>query len=168
MRIYSNKQSENEQKIKILGVTIYKFKKYSDFVMRSYIAGIIKIKKYKNKKKYYLFGVQILAKKYVYNEMLDKICSLEQRCMKIEKIVRCQDIDQYKNSILVAKYHEKIFPQFKNIHQGRVGVVVGSGPTLLHYNKIQNALHFCVNASFNAIEPDYWFSIDATNVKKYF
>ena len=68
----------------------------------------------------------------------------------------------------IKEQHSKIFPQFKNTNIGKTGVLVATGPTLLHYNKIKSAKHFCVNTAYTKIKPDYWFAIDGQNLINYF
>lgn len=62
----------------------------------------------------------------------------------------------------VAALHQKVFPQFKNIHDGEDVVIVGCGPTLLNYTPLPNAKHISLNRAFRHpdIKFDYAFIWD--------
>jgi hypothetical protein len=58
--------------------------------------------------------------------------------------------------------HSKVFPQFKNIHKGEEAVLVATGPTMLHYEPLQKAIHIGVNTAYKRLklELKYWFALD--------
>lgn len=62
----------------------------------------------------------------------------------------------------VAALHQKVFPQFKDIHAGEDIVIVGCGPTLHYYTPIPNAKHISLNRAFRCsrIKFDYAFIWD--------
>ncbi len=62
----------------------------------------------------------------------------------------------------VVSLHQKVFPQFKNIHEGEDVVVVGCGPTLHYYDPISDAKHIFLNRAFRCekIKFDYGFIWD--------
>lgn len=58
--------------------------------------------------------------------------------------------------------HQKVFPKYRNRHNGEDLVVLASGPTLDYYNLHLNAVHLGVNRSFYAgkAKLDYLFMQD--------
>lgn len=71
----------------------------------------------------------------------------------------------------VAKTHSEVFPQFKNINEGKDVVIVACGPTLNKYIPIKDAVHIGVNRAYQKdnIKLDYLFWIDARqNAKECF
>lgn len=66
--------------------------------------------------------------------------------------------------------HSKVFPQFKNINEGKDVVIIATGPTLAHYTEpIKGAVHIGLNRAYQVknIKFDYLFCIDGTATKDY-
>ncbi len=67
-----------------------------------------------------------------------------------------------------VKLHSEIFPQFKNINNGKSVVIVGSGPTLKNYTQIKDAIHIGANYAFTNknLTLDYLFIQDCLQYEK--
>lgn len=66
--------------------------------------------------------------------------------------------------------HEKVFPQFKNINDGKDVVIIATGPTLAKYvNPIKDAINIGLNRAyqFDKVKLDYIFMQDGNAVKSY-
>lgn len=63
----------------------------------------------------------------------------------------------------VRELHSKVFPQFKDINEGKNIAVFGSGPTLQYYNNELNSVNIALNdtLSLKNINFDYSFALDA-------
>lgn len=64
--------------------------------------------------------------------------------------------------IPAVKTHSECFTKYKNIYRGKSIVVIGSGPTLHHFNMIKDAIHIGVNHTFTMehLNLDYLFIQD--------
>lgn len=82
-----------------------------------------------------------------------------------------QNNEIYRQLCLQSLYstHSKLFPQFKNINDGKDVVIVATGPTLAKYKPIENAVHIGVNRAyqFDKIKLQYLFMLDGTATKSY-
>lgn len=69
----------------------------------------------------------------------------------------------------VCRLHASVFPQFKNINQGKDVVIVATGPSLNRFNPIPNAVYIGVNKAFkyDGIKLDYLFMQDYTGMQDY-
>ena len=68
----------------------------------------------------------------------------------------------------VASLHQRVFPQFHNIHINDEIAVVGCGPTLNYYEPIKNVKHIALNRSirYNKVKFDYAFTWDLPGIEK--
>ena len=154
MKIYSKIKNEQKCIIRILGLKVY----HSTFEGRwhkiKYFYGLLKVKKSSSIKKIYLCGLQIYSR---------KIVNIEEITNNLKRAV----VSELKNAIInetrmanaVVNLHSKVFPQFKNINQGKDVVIVGTGPTLNYYENINNAINIGMNRAieFEKIRFDYYF-----------
>ncbi len=84
----------------------------------------------------------------------------------VTKKYLCETVVQI-NRILERKLstfalHQKTFPQFKGINKGKEIVIVATGPTLMKFKPIKNAVYIGVNRAiqYNKIHYDYFFVQD--------
>ncbi len=68
----------------------------------------------------------------------------------------------FQQNITTAYLHQKVFPKYKNIYQGKVIVLCGAGPSLSKYNPIKEAVHIALNRAFlfEKVKFDYIFAQD--------
>ena len=109
--------------------------------------------------------IRLLKKEDKYKEFQKSLEQIRKESKKIRQII---NEDVYKNAILVAQHHQKIFPQFKNIHQEKTGILVATGPTLNYYSPIKDGIHFGVNSAclLENISLDYLFALDYSRIKE--
>lgn len=76
-------------------------------------------------------------------------------------------LEGVQKSIATALLHQKTFREFKNKYVGKTIVVVGAGPTLNYFEKIDNAIYVGVNRTFlyEKIKFDYLFAIDKVGLE---
>lgn len=135
-------------------VKIYEKKIGNNYKKIKYFSGLFKIIKTPFQKKIYMFGIKIYRKNIDinYSNKLNEIMNNIHFNMGMQ--------------MAVYKLHSKIFSQFKNINNGKTGVIVATGPTLLHYSAPDNCIHISVNNAYKRISTDYWFAIDGQNIKE--
>ncbi|HNW25853.1 MAG TPA: hypothetical protein PKI94_03590 [Candidatus Gastranaerophilaceae bacterium] len=65
--------------------------------------------------------------------------------------------------------HQKTFPKYKNIHQGKSVVILACGPTLNDYKPMENVVHIGVNISFlnEKVPLDFLFCQDFFQIQDY-
>ena len=70
--------------------------------------------------------------------------------------------DMQKSNIEAAAIHPPIFSEYKNKYCGRKIVIIGCGPSAIHYTPIKDAIHIGVNRAFKLpnINLDYLFVQD--------
>jgi hypothetical protein len=152
MKIYS----KIDKTIKLFGLTLSSKVEEYDKIKRKRLFGLIKSYTTLAYKKIYFLGIQVYRKnKQPYespklNEILNNIHFYHSMSRATEKL------------------HSAVFPQFKNKHKGGTAVLIATGPTLLHYSRLKNCIHLCVNNAYKKITPDYWFAIDAQNIANRF
>lgn len=122
-------------------------------MQESFLGGILKIKKNKFLKCIYFCKIKIYYKRYLNEEYIREINNIKEILLTNTSMM-----------LTVAKEHSKIFPQFKNKHLNKEGVLIATGPTLLHYNPLKSKIHIAVNNAYKKIVPDYWFAIDGQNI----
>lgn len=131
---------------------IYKITQKDNKVKKKFLCGLFKIKEFPLCKKYYFLGIQFFKKNRTinYNNRLNEL----------------RNNIYFNTSMMfaVAKLHSSVFPRYKNIHDNATAVLIATGPTLLHYKKINKYIHIAVNNAYKYIEPDYWFAIDGQNI----
>lgn len=137
MKIYSSTVSENKKKIKLLGITLYK----------------------KTAEKKCFLGI-------CYYRKNKDIIELENKIKLLENIERA-NTTRIRTMAMTAKQHTKVFPGFKNIHKGKTAVLIATGPTMLDYVPIQNAVVLGVNSAFKKHKLDYLFSTDFKPIKNF-
>ena len=118
------------------------------------VEKIFSYKKDKEFKTWRLFGIKI-KKRY-------------RRCNK-SKPFPSDEINRQLCLQSLYSTHGRIFPQFKNINNGKDVVIVATGPTLAKYKSIKDAVHIGVNRAyqFNKIKLQYLFMLDGTATKSY-
>lgn len=97
------------------------------------------------------------------------------KSVKIKLNVKDKEIIRYFNklnqiNLSTFNLHQKTFPKFKNINQGKNVVLLASGPTLKQYKPLENVINVGVNRSFQGISEkfDYIFIQDyAGQTKSY-
>lgn len=162
MIIYKSIVDEKKTRdVYILGLRIFKRWYVPGFVKRSYFWGIFKTESNKYSKKIYFLRMLIFTKS-------NKLSLLEDKLNQVLK-VQNETVNKVQSAIMVANQHSKVFPQFKNIHKGKIGVLLGTGVTLNDYIPIPDAIHIGVNRAylFNKVNLDYWFGLDYLNLYSY-
>lgn len=76
-------------------------------------------------------------------------------------------LEGVQKSIATALLHQKTFGEFKNKYVNKTIVIVGAGPTLNYFKKIDNAIYVGVNRTFlyEKIKFDYLFAIDKVGLE---
>lgn len=162
MEIYSKRtEKDGSTRVRIFGITVKRryFKK--GYWVKKYLGGIYKNKRNDEKKIYYILGIKTKEKKFqkpvTGNPNTEAIIS----AMRKEIGLLRKDIQQRTQAaVTVAIQHQKVFPQFKNIHKGKDAVIIGTAPTLNYYTPIKDAIHIGVNMAYQKLDLDYWFCID--------
>jgi hypothetical protein len=101
------------------------------------------------------------------------LSALIQHLDKRDKMLldQMQKIARYNSyaALSVHTQHQKIFPPYKNIHQGKDVVLVASGPSLSKYVPVPDAIHIGVNRAFkfDKVKFDYLFAQDYGAVKDF-
>ena len=67
-----------------------------------------------------------------------------------------------QKSLAIANIHQKTFPKYKNIYNGRTVVLCGAGPSLNYYEPIKDAVHVALTRAFlyEKVKFDYFFAAD--------
>ncbi len=191
MKLYSKINSAKGVNIKICEVSIFEKKVIgNEIAKKRFLCGLFKTREELNFKDYYIFGIKFFrshrqssprtkvahvcspasfassnsCQSILQSEIIDAVRT-EIRST-VNAALKALHIEQFKNHHLVVYQHQKVFPQFKDIHRGATGVLLGCAPSLNYYKKISGSIHFGVNTSFSCVKPDYWFSIDSTSVRK--
>lgn len=174
---------------KFIGFSIISLDNSQGYRTLNIFAGLFKIVKTDEVLKFYIFGLPVFSKqkktilleqiKNSEEKLYNKISCLESKMFEIsanigniKSKVSYYDLsvqEQIKTFLSVQSLHSKIFPQFKDIHRERDIVIVGTGPTVINYVPIKDAIHISLNRAFklNNINFDYLFMIDYTGVKTY-
>lgn len=65
--------------------------------------------------------------------------------------------------------HSQVFPQYKNINDGKDVVIIATGPTLADYKPIENCVNIGLNRAYqyDKVKLDYLFLQDGTATKSY-
>lgn len=169
MEIYSKRtEKDGSTRVRIFGITVKRryFKK--GYWVKKYLGGIYKNKRNDEKKIYYILGIKTKEKKFqkpvTGNPNTEAIIS----AMRKEIGLLRKDIQQRTQAaVTVAIQHQKVFPQFKNIHKSRDAAIIGTAPTLNYYTPIKDAIHIGVNSSFKRVYLDYFFSCDLNPIRDY-
>ena len=164
MQLYLKQVAPSSRFIEFMGIRLYSQEIGHSMRLKKIFFGLYTEKYTDKSKTRFLFGIKISENKRTVDALNE--VGLGDMLREIRSIRREICIEQYKNHFLVISHHQKLFSPYKDIHKGGIGVIVGSGSTLKYYEKISNGKHFVVNAAIDYLEPDYWFSIDITNVKK--
>lgn len=95
------------------------------------------------------------------------------KSVKIKLNVKDREIIRYFNklnqiNLSTFNLHQKTFPRFKNINQGKDVVLLASGPTLKQYKPLENVINVGVNRSFQGTSEkcDYIFIQDYSGQTK--
>lgn len=95
------------------------------------------------------------------------------KSVKIKLNVKDRGIIRYFNklnqiNLSTFNLHQKTFPRFKNINQGKDVVLLASGPTLKQYKPLKNVINVGVNRSFQGTSEkcDYIFIQDYSGQTK--
>ncbi|MCI6716290.1 MAG: glycosyltransferase [Mollicutes bacterium] len=140
--IIEKTKKNNRIKHRIFNIPYYIKMKKNKYIIKKYLFGIYKTKEENEYKKHYLFGVQI-------------------------KITKSQKIDfskyfenlQIQNLALATHSYLKAY---KNIYYNKEIVILGCGPTLKHFQKINDKIYIGVNRAFKntTTKLDYLFIQD--------
>lgn len=152
MKLYSNVEQDGNKKVSLLNITVYECKNENRTNKKKFLYGLIKIKSAATFKKLYFLGIKIYEKSIQLN-YFGKLNEISNNIYFYNLMPRA-----------VERLHSSIFPQFKNKHNGESAAIIATGPTMLHYSKLPNCLHFGVNNAYKKLTPDYWFAIDAQNL----
>lgn len=173
MKLCSKKTVDNNLDIRFCGIPLFVRRCFDDGGQkRKILGGLIKIVKKATTKSIYILGIRVRKierqdySSKISSEIISEIHSIV--ALELQTVVRELHIEQFKNHYLVVQQHQKVFTQFKDIHKGATGALLGCGPSLNYYKRMPGGIHFGVNTSFSCIKPDYWFSIDSTSVKKFY
>lgn len=178
---------------KILGLNLIKIKEYENYETY-HLFGLQFFKKNKTQqRKIYDLLNEIKDQLNNHNEKLKflegKSLWLDNNILRLEEKIDYQQERNYQiESILyqiesnlkneipkrmlkalnTAFLHQKTFPQYKNINQGKSIVLIASGPSLSFYNPIPEAIHVGVNRAFlfDKVKLDYLFMQDKRAVEK--
>lgn len=146
MKLYTSKQINNVLKIiKIFGINIFSQEKQNDYTKIKYLSGLIKIKKSLTYKKIYFLGIQVLSKTNHLYKTLETLKS----CI----------INETRIANSISKLHSEVFSNFKNCHNNKTIIIIGTGPTLNYYNFINKYIHIGMNRAYEKkeIKFDYYF-----------
>ena len=135
--ILQKKDVEDEQFIKLMGITIYKNKVDKIKAIHTDLDGI----------REEIFNLKRL---------------IDKKSMEIEELsYRYSYIP-----LSVYNHHHKVLPPYKNIYRDKSIVICGSGPTLNKYIPIKNAIHIGLNRVYENenINLDYIFAWDFDNL----
>lgn len=129
-----------------------------------------------SRKKRHKFRKKYLTKKIIYaglreangHEMTFKLDDVISKLDQLTQIVQLNLLNQINLSTF--NLHQKTFPRFKNINQGKEVVLLASGPTLKQYKPFKDVINVGVNRSFQGTSEkcDYIFIQDyAGQTKNY-
>ena len=108
----------------------------------------------------HLFGLKIKFSKN-YNQMIiDNIASIHEYQIKQFKYL---SVLHSANNL-----HQRVFPKYKNINQGKDVVLIATGPSLNEFHPIENAVYVGVNKAFqyDKVKFDYMFLQDYSGATK--
>ena len=95
------------------------------------------------------------------------------KSVKIKLNIKDREIIRYFNklnqiNLSTFNLHQKTFPRFKDINQGKDVVLLASGPTLKQYKPLENVINVGVNRSFQGTSEkcDYIFIQDYSGQTK--
>lgn len=173
---YYKKKSYDKTKIKILGIPVYK-KTNRDYIIKKYILGV---RFYKKKDSfaqiqdwfnYKLDCIEKSVENSLQEKLKDKNYDQEIRRGFVEEInkLKYELSNEVSKSLAVYNLHQKVFPQFKNINQGKDVVLVAAGPTLKSYEPLKDSIHIGVNKTFkfDKVKFDYLITQDYSANKNY-
>jgi len=72
--------------------------------------------------------------------------------------------------LTISRLHEKTFFRFKGVNKNKTMVLLGAGPTLNHFEPIENAMYVGLNRTFlfDKVQLDYLFAIDKVGIQDYY
>ncbi len=152
---YYKKKSCGKTKVKIFGIPVFKETNW-DYTKRKY-----------------LFGIRFYKKKDNFTQIkndLSNIIAQNTKLIEENKQLKYKISSEVSKSLAVYNLHQKVFPKYKNINQGKDVVIVATGPTLNDYIPIDNTINIGVNRAFqyNKIKFDYLFLQDYSGLTKSF
>jgi ubiquinone/menaquinone biosynthesis C-methylase UbiE len=107
-----------------------------------------------------------LARSEQINNLLEQNQDILAKLHNTEPLI----LEQVSRVLSVYALHQKVFPKYKNINQGKDVVIVATGPSLKDYEPIENAIHIGVNRAvlYDKVKLDYYFVHDYDEyVKQY-
>lgn len=152
--LYSKTKTDTSRKTKILGLTLSSKKYRGDKVITKRLFGLLKTVKNYARKQYYFCGIRYRVKNYPITmtrldpgdmwNIIDTVTEKTQRALTISFL------------------HQKTFGEFRNKHAGQTVVMIGAGPSVLHFKPIKNAVYVGLNRAFllDSVHFNYLFSID--------
>lgn len=112
-----------------------------------------------------IFGIPFFSSKK--DPLLIKVDAMTKKIDALQADVKELRI-KHQMGIAIARQHSRVFPKYKNKHEGKDFVILATGPTLCRYKKIEDAIHIGVNKSFLFFpDLDYWFAIDNSVTNEY-
>ena len=145
MMLYSEKiDADGNKQVSLLGIRIYQKSILKGTIKRTWLRFLFKSIRKNHVVKIYFLGLRIYRKNDYYNFLKDinsKIVDL--------KLNNLQEINKKLNNLPViinAPIVHRPFLKFKNFNINKDVVMVGTGPTLKFYEKLENAVHCGVNA----------------------
>ena len=140
------------------------------------IENTFSIKNRGNRKIIKLFGLKIKLKRKKQKNLILQIEKIYKKCKRLfaskQNVLLESLCYQMKLYNQVQTVHSKIFPKYKNLHNGETAVLIASGPTVNQFNpdilKDENPKYVAVNGSFafDKVNFDYLFLQDYSGLKK--
>ena len=163
---------DNSQKtLRLCGLKFLEKKRVNNVTIKKFLYGIVKIKRTFTCNIIYILGIKIYSKHDNQLILLQELVNnVNFRMDNLKKEIEQMVIDETRMANSVTQLHSQVFPAFKNCHKNKCLAVVGTGPTLVHYNFMENLIHIGLNKAFladNIKKLDYSFAIDYFAVKNY-
>ncbi len=102
--------------------------------------------------------VKFLGVKFKFNNYKRMLDEALFKLTNIEK----QNIKVISKMNAISNLHNKVFPKYKNVNEGRDVALIATGPSLANFKPIENAVYVGVNRAFkyDKVEFDYLFLQD--------
>lgn len=159
MKILTKSKVGNYSKISIFSLPIYEKDVIDGHIISKILFGFLR----KNKciktqiKKIYLLGVKIyttpLKDQYLFE--------IKKELGRIKKDLKYIKV-KHNMELTIAKHHQQVFSQFKNLHKNDPVVIIAPGATMSYYKSIEGMVEIGVNSTClrKDLNLSYWFAID--------